>query len=167
MCSSTYAPVFEAFGQDDVHHGEGKSGVGPGTDRIVAVREPAGAILVRIDGVELGPVAPGFDDERPEMDVGTEDVGPPGDDEFRVAELFGLDAVANAQRVVHAGNAGGGTDGAVEPRCAETVKEAAVHAGPVEKAHGAGVAVGQDRFGAEFAGYGLEFFDDFVEGFVP
>ena len=99
VCCSDVIAVFQAFGQDDVHHGERERGVGPGADRVVAIREFAGAILVRIDGIEPCPVAPGFDDEGPEMDVGAEDIGSPGDDQFRVPELFGLDAVADAQRI--------------------------------------------------------------------
>ena len=59
-------------------------------------------------------------------------------------------------------------DGAVEPRCAEAVEETAVHAGTVEQPHGAGIAVGKDRFRAEFVGeMDVELVRDFVERFVP
>jgi hypothetical protein len=47
------------------------------------------------------------------------------------------------------------------------MEEAAIHASVVELPHGAGVAVRQDRFGAEFVRGGLETRGDFIEGFVP
>ena len=127
----------------------------------------AGAVAVRVDGVELRAVAPRFHDERPQVHVGAEDVGAPGEDQLRVAELLGLGAVADAQRLGQAGAAGGGADGAVEPRRAQAVEEAAVHAGAVEQAHGAGVAVGQDGFRAELGGDGVQARGDGVERFVP
>ena len=47
------------------------------------------------------------------------------------------------------------------------MEEAAVHAGAVEQAHGAGVAVGQNRFGAELLRDGGQAARDGVERFVP
>ena len=98
-CAVDVVAVFETFRSDHVHHGEGERGVGAGADGVVAVGELAGAVLVRIDGVEPRAVAARFDDEGPEMDVGAEDVGAPGEDQFGVAELLGLDAVAEAEGV--------------------------------------------------------------------
>ena len=62
---------------------------------------------------------------------------------------------------------GGGTDGAVEPGRAQAVEEAAVHAGAVQQAHGAGVAVGQHRLRSELIGDRHEFSGDRVQRFVP
>ena len=58
-------------------------------------------------------------------------------------------------------------DGAVELRGAEAVEEAAIHGAVAELADGAGVGVGQDRFGAVLAGDDGEAGRDGVEGFVP
>ncbi len=118
----------QVFADDDVHHGERQRGIAARVDEEVLVRGGSGAVAVRIDDVELRAVAPRFDDERPEMDVRAEDVRAPGDDQLRVAELLGLGAVADAERLGHAGHAGGGADGAVEPRCAQAMEEAAIHA---------------------------------------
>ena len=40
-------------------------------------------------------------------------------------------------------------DGAIEPGRAQPVEKAPIHASAVEEAHGAGVAIGQDRLGPE------------------
>ena len=91
--------VVEAFADDDVHHGQRQRGIAAGIDEEVVVGGRAGAVAVRIDGVELRAVAARFHDERPEMDVGAEDVGAPGQDQPGVAELLGLGAVAHAERL--------------------------------------------------------------------
>ncbi len=56
-------------------------------------------LRLRVDGVELRAVAPRFHDERPQVDVGAENVRAPGDDQLRVAELLRLGAVAHAERL--------------------------------------------------------------------
>ncbi len=84
-----------------------------------------------------------------------------------MAELLGLGTVFEAGRIGEAGAARGRADGAVEPRSAEAMEEAPVHAGALQVTHRAAVAVGQDGFGAEFGGDGLQARGDFVESFVP
>ena len=84
-----------------------------------------------------------------------------------MAELLGLGAVAEAQRLGEAGAAGRGADGAVQARRAQAVKETAIHAGVVEQPHGPGVAIGQDGFGAELGGDGLEARGDGVQRIIP
>ena len=98
----------------------------------------------------LAPVAPRLHDERPQVHVGAENVGAPGQNQPRVAELLRLGAVAQAQRFGEPRLAGRRADGAVQARSAQAMKEAAIHALAVEQPHGAGVAVGQDGFGPEF-----------------
>ena len=98
---------------------------------------------------QLGAVAAGFDDEGPQVNVGAVDVRAPGDDEFSSGGTVRARCRSARQRGDEAGAAGGGANGAVEARGAQAVEEAAVHAGAVEQAHGAGVAVREDRFGAE------------------
>ena len=79
----------------------------PGLMKKCLSRCRAGAVAVRIDGVELRAVAPRLHDERPQVHVGAENVGAPGQDQLRVAELLGLGAVAHAQRLGQARHAGG------------------------------------------------------------
>src|SRR5882724_8221188 len=101
-------------------------------DGIVAVRQLGGAVAMRIDYVEARAMAAGFHDEGPEMDVGGEDIGAPGDDEAGMGELFGLGAVAVTECLHKTGAAGTGADGAVQAGSAEAVEEAAVHASAVQ-----------------------------------
>ena len=61
----------------------------------------------------------------------------------------------------------GRTDRAVQPRCAQSVEEAAVHGGAVERAQRASVGVREDGLGAELGCDASELSRDFVEGFVP
>ncbi len=131
------------------------------------VGEPSGAAFNRIDGDEARPVAAGFDDEGPEMNVGAVDVRAPGQDELRFCELLGLSAVADAQSSHQGGSSGGRADGAVETRCSQPVEEAAIHAGAVEEPHRAPVRVGKDGFGAVLAGDAGQIFGDGVERLIP
>lgn len=101
------------------------------------------------------------------MYVRAKNIGAPGDNQARVAELLGLGAVAQAERLGETRGAGGCADGAVEPRGAQAVEKAAVHAVALQQAHGAAVTVGQDGFGAGLGGDGAEPRGDFVERFVP
>ena len=54
----------------------------PGWMREYLVGQPAGAVDDRIDDVKFGSVSPRLDDERPEVDVGAEDVRAPGDNQL-------------------------------------------------------------------------------------
>jgi antitoxin (DNA-binding transcriptional repressor) of toxin-antitoxin stability system len=159
--------IEEAIAHDDVHEAEGKRGVSAGIDRNVPIRGAGGARGVGIEDHELGAVAAGFFDERPEVDVVAVDVGGPGDDELRVREGFRVGAEFAAVDGDKSLATGFRTDGAVELRRAETVEEAAIHGAVVEDADGAGVGVGQDGFGAVVAGDGRKAGGDGVEGFIP
>ena len=57
----------------------------------------SGASANRIDSVELGAIAPCLHDEGPQMYAGGENVCAPGNDEFRVAELFGFSSVLETE----------------------------------------------------------------------
>ena len=62
---------------------------------------------MRIDGIEFGSIAPRFDDEGPQVNIGTQNVRAPGQDQLRVAELFGFSAIAETGRVRQARATGG------------------------------------------------------------
>ena len=97
----------------------------------MAVGRTPGSILDRIDHHQACPTPARFHDERPEMNVGAEDVCAPGDDELRVRELLGLGAQLGALTEHKRRAARSRTNGAIEPRRAEPVEEAAVHAGTI------------------------------------
>src|SRR5581483_4505992 len=85
--------VVERLAQNDVNYPQRERRVGAGMNRNPPVGSLAGAVLVRIDHIEARTVAAGFHDERPEVHVSAENVRSPGDDQLRMAELFGLGAV--------------------------------------------------------------------------
>ena len=120
--------IVKLFADDDVHHAQRQRGVAARIDEEMLVGRRARAIAAGIDGVEPGAVAARLHDEGPQMHVGAEDVRAPGDDQLGVPELLGFGAVAKAQSVDQADAARRGTDGAVEPGCAQAMKEAPVHA---------------------------------------
>ena len=99
--------VVEILGDQHVHQAECERRVAAGIDREVLVGELRGPVAVRVDHVELRAIAPRFDDERPQMHVGPENIRAPGDDEFRMPELFGLRAESVAKRRRHPSHAGG------------------------------------------------------------
>ena len=66
----------------------------------------AGTVAARIDGIEFGAIAARLHDKRPEMHVGAEDIGAPGQDQAGMAELFGLGAETNAEGFGKAGATG-------------------------------------------------------------
>ncbi len=131
------------------------------------VSQARGPGRIGIDDDEPGALATGLFDHGPEMDVVAMDVGSPGDDEAGVAEGFGvgaeLAAVYGQERVA----SGGGADGAIELRGSEAMEEAAIHGAVSQDADGAGVGIGQDRFGSVLVADLLEARGDDVERFVP
>src|SRR5260370_32187511 len=127
----------------------------------------SGASANRIDSVEPGAMAPRLHDEGPEMHAGRENVCAPGNDEFRVTELFGFGPVLETESMREARAACGGADGPVETRCAQAMEKTAVHAGTVQESHGSCVAVRQDGFGTVFGGDRRQPLRDGVERFIP
>ena len=117
--------------------------------------------------MRLRAVAAGFFDEGPEVDVVAVDVGAPGDDEAGVGEVLRRRAELDAVDAQEGFAAGAGADGAVELRGTEAMEEAAVHRAEAELADGAGVAVGEDAFGAVFCGDAGEVCGDFGRGLRP
>src|SRR5262249_56944085 len=109
---------------DDVNDAKGKGNVSARVDRQVPVSAGSGARFVGIDHHQLGAFAPRFLNERPEVNVGPVDVPAPGDDVFRFAELLRFCSQLAPDHCDHGVAAGGGADGAVQLRSAQTVGEA-------------------------------------------
>jgi hypothetical protein len=159
--------IVEVVADDDVHHAKRERGVGAGIDGDVPVRGASGAGGVGVDDDELCAIAPRFFDEGPEMDVVAVDVCGPGDDELRLREGFGIGAEFAAVDRDERLASGFRADGAVELRGAKAMEEASIHRAVIQDADGAGVGVGQDRFGSVLAGDGGEAGRDGREGFIP
>ena len=159
--------IFEAIAQNHVHKAESEREIGPGVDDEMLIGHPGGTGFDGIDHDEAGAAAAGVDDERPQVDVISVNIGAPGDDEFGFPELFRLGAEAVTEGGHQGRAAGGGTNSAIKTRGAEAVEEAAVHAGVIQQAHGAGVAVGQHGFRTEFAHGGRKAGGDGVYRLIP
>src|ERR1051326_1640297 len=101
------------------------------------------------------------------MNVGVVNSRGPGENQLRVAELLGLGAIAQAERRGERGSSGRRADRAIQPRCAQPVKESAIHAGAVQQSHRAGVTVGKDRLRAELASNGAKTLRYRIQRFVP
>src|SRR5690242_19142141 len=84
-----------------------------------------------------------------------------------MAELFGLGSIFESERFHQPGATGAGTNSTVQPRCTQAMKETPVRPGAVQKTHGTGITIWQDRLGPVFAGDPLEPLDDRIERFVP
>ena len=86
--------VVKFFADDDVHQAERERQIAPGWMRRWRSASAAVRVRIGIDHDQLRAVAPRFDDKRPQMHVGAVNVRGPGDDEFRMAELFRLGSIA-------------------------------------------------------------------------
>ena len=130
-----------------------------------ATRGGAGA--VGVDDHQPGAVAARFFDKGPQVNVIAVDIRGPGDDVPGMAEVFRVGAqlfpVDRYQGIAARGRA----DGAIEPRGAEPVKEAAIHGAIAEHADGPGVGVGQDGLRTVLLGNDSQPFRDQVQGLVP
>mmetsp|Transcript_26216 Transcript_26216/g.61865 ORF Transcript_26216/g.61865 Transcript_26216/m.61865 type:complete len:371 (-) Transcript_26216:639-1751(-) len=100
--------------------------------------------LARVDADQLGAVTLGLVGISPEVQVGRDAVAAPDDDELGAREMPRVHAELVAIGGRQAGRAGGGTNGAVQPRGAQRIPQAAGHGFALDQAHGAGIAVGLD-----------------------
>ncbi len=153
---------------DDVHHPQCKSRVGAGQRRNVLVALLGREAAIRIDRDHLGSAPLGLLHARPVVQIGGDRVRAPDEDELRVFDALRVHADAATQRDLDAGAPGRRTQRPVELRCAQVVEEAPIHAGIVEQAHRARVAVGADRLRpVGRGGDRLELRGDGVERLVP
>ena len=92
--------IAEAVAREDVHHAERQRRVRADVDSQVPVGALGGAAPPRLDHDELGAARAGLLDERPDVDVGREEIGAPGDDEVGLGHGLGIGpAHAAARRV--------------------------------------------------------------------
>src|ERR1700734_3095861 len=115
--------IVQTFLDEDAHQPEGQSRVRAWLNGDVPVRHSGSACAVGVDHYQLRTVAPCFLDEGPEVNVVAVDIRTPRDDVPRMVEVFRggaqLFPVDRFQSIA----AGSGTDGAIELRGAEPVKE--------------------------------------------
>jgi hypothetical protein len=107
---------------------------------------PVGGLgLARVDADQPGTVALGFLSQTPEMQVAGDRIAAPDQDQARLGEELHLHPDLAAQSLGHCLAAGRRTDGSIQQRRAEPMEEARRHAFALDQAHGAAVAVRQDR----------------------
>ena len=132
-------------GDQFVHQAQRQRAVGARQQRQVLVALVGGLGLARVDADQLRATALGLVREGPEMQVGRDRVAAPDQDQFRLGEerQMHADLVPVGRRQCRA--TGRGADGAVQAGRAQPVEEAPRHRLALQQAHGAGVAVRQDR----------------------
>ena len=104
----------QLLADDHVHQAQREGEVCAGIDREMLVGQIARSVPDRIDHVKLCAITPRFHDEWPEVNIRSQNVCAPGNDQLRVAELFWFGAIPAAQSFRHGGHAGSGADGAVQ-----------------------------------------------------
>src|SRR3954470_22641078 len=93
-----------------------------------------GAGAVRVDDNQLRALAPGFFNERPQMNVVSVNVRGPRDDVLGMAELLWVGANIHAVNRLHPGGSCLGTNISVQLRRAQPVKEPPIHGAVAELA---------------------------------
>src|SRR5215468_10588269 len=101
------------------------------------------------------------------MNVVAVDIRCPRDDVLGILELFGLSAHLRPENRFQASLTCSGTDGAIELRSAQTMKEPAVHRRAIESAQRPAVGIGQNRLAAEFGRDCAKACGDLFECLVP
>ena len=110
-----------------MHHAERERSIRAGQRCDVFVALVGGARAARVNGNETCAISFGFENLRPEMDVGADGICAPEQDETSFGETLRVCADARADGRLVTGSPGACTNRAVELRCSQTMKEAPVH----------------------------------------
>ena len=137
--------VDQLFRDQDMHQAQRQGRIGTGQQGDVLVAFLGRQRAVGIDGDQGRAIALGFLRAHPEVQIRSDRIAAPDDDQFRVLELLQVRADAGAHRVAVARGAGRGADGAVQQGRAQLVEKTRGHRFALHQAHGAAVAVWQDR----------------------
>jgi hypothetical protein len=120
----------------------------------------------RVDADDARAVSLGLLHLAPEMQVAGNRVAAPDQDQLRLGKELHFHADLAAKRLHQRLAAGSGANGAIQLRRTQPVEEARCHALALHQAHGAGIAVGQYRFGLA-CGNGVEARGDVAQRFAP
>jgi hypothetical protein len=120
----------------------------------------------RVDADDARAVSLGLLHLAPEMQVAGNRVAAPDQDQLRLGKELHFHADLAAKRLQQRLAAGSGANGAIQLRRTQPVEEARCHALALHQSHGAGIAVGQYRFGLA-RGNGVEARGNVVQRFVP
>ena len=158
--------VGEVVLHEHVEDGERKRAVGAGARAEEGVGVVGGLRAVGVDAVDLGASLASHLDVVAEVDVGREHADAPEDNHIAMLGFLRGGRQRRAHDVAIAAALGGRADGAVEARGAERVEEGVAGA-VADRAHRAGVGVGQDGLGAVVADDGLPAPRNLFDGFIP
>ncbi len=158
--------VQQVFLDQHVHHAQRQGRVRARHQGDVLVAFFRRQRAVGVDGNQSGAAPLGFLGPGPEVQVGSDGIAAPDQDQPGILELFQVGADGGAHRVLVPRRAGRGADGAVQQRCPQPVEEAGRHRLALQQAHGAAIAVGQDGFRRP-RGDGLEAAGDGGQRLVP
>ncbi len=160
-------PVGEPLAEQYVHDGAGERAVGAGLHAQRDVGLGHGAVLVDVDGDDLGAaLLPRLDGVMHDVDLGVHRVGAPDHDQIGFRHLARIDAgqAARAGDETRPGErrADGGEHLRVLLHVAQAI-DAVAH----DEAHGAGIVIGPHRLGAVAALGGEHGLGGDVEGRIP
>ena len=150
-----------------MHHAQRQRHIRAGADRDVPVGQGRSARAIGVDRDEPRPVAPGFFNKRPQMNVVAVDVRAPRKNQLRQPEILGGRAELLPVHQVPRLSARFGTNRAVELARAQAMKKAPVHRPVAQHADGPRVAIGQDRLGTVAIGNLAEPRGNRVQRLVP
>ena len=149
-----------------VHQRKCQRTVGAGQQGDVLVAFVCGFGAARVDADHARAIPLGLLYQAPEVQVARDRIAAPDHDQLRFGKKFHLHAHLAAQRLYQRLGPGGGADGAVQQRGAQAVEKPRGHALALNQPHGAGIAVGHDRFGVS-RGDRVQLRGDVVQRLVP
>jgi hypothetical protein len=140
--------IVATFADDHVHHRQRQRAVRAGADGDPFVAGLCGACVGRVDDDHAGALFACLLHEGPEMQVASQRIAAPNQDQAGVGEIFGQHPFGGADGVEVAFEAGFGADCAGKLAGAHAVEEARRHAFALQEAERAAVGVRQHRLGA-------------------
>lgn len=158
--------VGEAVAHEHAEDGKRECTVGAGARAEEGVGVVGGPRAVGVDAVNLGAIPAGNLDVVTEVDVGREHADAPEDDHVAVLGFLRGGRQRCAHDIAVAAALGRCADGAVKTRGTECVEESMAGA-VANRAHRAGIGIGQDGLGAVVMDDGLPAPGNLGDGFIP
>ena len=151
---------------EHVHQSQRECPIGAGQRGDMDMALFRGQRTIGIDGHERGALALRLLRPCPKMHARGDGVRTPENDQLRLIREFHVDAEARPQGQLVACRPRGGADRTVQQAGTQLVKEPLGHRLPLDQAHRAGIAVGQDLFRV-IGRNGRESIPDAGDGLVP
>ncbi len=136
------------FGDQHVHHAEGKRTVGAGFEGNMLMAFFRRQRAVWVDRDQTRTVAFGLLRAGPKVQIRCDRIRSPDQNELALGEVFRQHAETRTVGVLQTGRAGRRADRTVQLGCAQLVEESLGDAVALDEAHRSGVAIRNDRLGS-------------------